>query len=169
MPQLTNLTAHTIKLRTDIQTAIPDPNWDGLAFIDYESWQPVWDWNENCCPEYQQASVALVRAKHPDWSSAKIETQAKAELEASALVFLKHTIAVAQAERPKTKWAIDGYPTCGDAMDDYTGVAEGHCPITAMEGNDKLRSLLALQDIVVPMSYLLSVNATFNAGKPTCW
>jgi hypothetical protein len=80
------------------------------------------------------------------------------------LAFLKRTIAVAQAARPKARWGIDGYVTCGDAMDDYRGVAEGNCPVTAMKGNDKLRSLLAVQDIVVPMSYILSTNASFNEG-----
>eukprot|EP01052_Picozoa_sp_SAG31_P017636 SAG31_NODE_1215_length_9335_cov_5.846470_10_plen_194_part_00 len=41
VPQRTNLTAHASKIRSDIETAIPDPDWDGLAFIDYESWQPI--------------------------------------------------------------------------------------------------------------------------------
>ena len=164
LPQRTNLTAHAIKIRSDIEIAIPDASWSGLAFIDYESWQPVWDWNANCCPEYQQASIALVRAANPTWSAAKIEAQAQAELEAGALAFLKHTIVVAQAARPKVKWAIDGYPGCGDSMDDYSGVVQGRCPATAMNGNDKLQSLLQMQDIVVPMTYLLSENASFNEG-----
>ena len=41
VPQRANLTAHAAKIRSDIEIAIPDPEWDGLAFIDYESWQPV--------------------------------------------------------------------------------------------------------------------------------
>eukprot|EP01052_Picozoa_sp_SAG31_P017635 SAG31_NODE_1215_length_9335_cov_5.846470_9_plen_263_part_00 len=85
-------------------------------------------------------------------------------MEAGALAFLKRTVAVAQAARPKTKWAIDGYVSCGDSMDDYRGVAQGRCPTSAKLGNDKLQSLLAMQDIVVPMSYLLSLNASFNEG-----
>ena len=44
VPQSTDLSAHAAKIRRDIDGAIPDPEWDGLAFIDYESWQPVWDW-----------------------------------------------------------------------------------------------------------------------------
>jgi hypothetical protein len=105
-----------------------------------------------------------VKAANPSWSAAKVEARAKEELEAGGLAFLKHTITVAQAARPKAKWAIDGYPGCGDSMDDYRGVAQGRCPTTAMQGNDKLRSLFSTQDAVVPMSYLLSLNASYNEG-----
>lgn len=164
VPQRTNLTAHAAKIRSDIETAIPDPDWDGLAFIDYESWQPIWDWNANCCPQYQQASIALVKAEHPTWSVAKVQAQAQEEMEAAGLAFLKQTITVARAARPKAKWGIDGYVSCGDSMDDYSGVGQSRCPATAMAGNDKLQSLLAIQDIVVPMSYLLSLNASYNEG-----
>ena len=164
VPQRTNLTAHAAKIRSDIEIAIPDPDWSGLAFIDYESWQPVWDWNDNCCPQYQQVSIALVKAANPSWTAAQIQAQAQTELEEGALAFLKHTIAVAQEARPKTKWAIDGYPGCGDSMDDYRGVEQGLCPQTAMKGNDKLQSLLQMQDMVVPMTYLLSLNASYNEG-----
>ena len=37
----------------------------------------MWDWNDNCCPVYQQASIALVKAEHPTWSPAKLEAQAQ--------------------------------------------------------------------------------------------
>ena len=163
LPQLANLSAHAAKLRSDIASAIPDPEWAGVAFIDYESWQPVWDWNDNCCPAYQAASIALVRQAHPSWSQPEVEAQARLELEAGALEFLMHTITVVRAERPHTKWSIDGYPGCGDSMDDYSGLlTEGRCPATATAGNDKIAPLLAIQDTLTPMPYLLSLNSSFN-------
>ena len=163
LPQLANLSAHAAKLRSDIASAIPDPEWAGVAFIDYESWQPVWDWNDNCCPAYQAASIALVRQANPGWSQPEVEAQARLDLEAGALEFLMHTITVVRAERPHTQWSIDGYPGCGDSMDDYSGLlTEGRCPATATAGNDKIQPLLAIQDTLTPMPYLLSLNSSFN-------
>lgn len=41
IPQLGNLSAHLEKAQADIVAAIPDPNFSGVAVIDFESWRPV--------------------------------------------------------------------------------------------------------------------------------
>ena len=40
LPQLTNLTAHLAQLTVDIEAILPDPNWAGVANIDWEAWKP---------------------------------------------------------------------------------------------------------------------------------
>lgn len=40
LPQLGNLTAHLAKVRKDVATLLPDPNFDGYAVIDWEVWRP---------------------------------------------------------------------------------------------------------------------------------
>ena len=42
-----------------------------------------------------------MKAANPSWPAAKVEARAREELEAGGLAFLKHTITVAQAARPK--------------------------------------------------------------------
>jgi hypothetical protein len=72
LPQLANLTAHLEQLKTDIEAILPDPDWKGVANIDWEAWKPTWKQNEyNEYWIYINRSIALVQQQHPDWPAAK--------------------------------------------------------------------------------------------------
>eukprot|EP01043_Picozoa_sp_COSAG02_P057687 COSAG02_NODE_7047_length_3212_cov_1.654674_1_plen_131_part_00 len=80
LPQLTNLTAHLEQLVTDIEAVLPDPNWTGVANIDWEAWKP--EWEQNAYNEYWiyiNRSIALVQQQHPDWPLDQQVTQAKTD------------------------------------------------------------------------------------------
>jgi hypothetical protein len=36
------MVSHLAKVRADVIAKLPDPNWSGLAIIDYEGWMPYW-------------------------------------------------------------------------------------------------------------------------------
>ena len=41
LPQLVNMTAHLAALQHDIELLLPDPQWSGVANIDWEAWKPA--------------------------------------------------------------------------------------------------------------------------------
>jgi len=45
LPQLTNLTKHLAKVQADIEQLFPDPEWDGVANVDWEAWKPIYKAN----------------------------------------------------------------------------------------------------------------------------
>ena len=66
-----DLGQHLRKARKDIERKIPDPNYEGLAVIDWEQWRPLWDTNWDPKKIYKVKSVELVRSRHPDWTLGK--------------------------------------------------------------------------------------------------
>lgn len=62
--QRANLTNHLLKVRSDIKESIPNPDFDGLAIIDYEKWRPIWEHNWYTKRIYQNESVAYVKERY---------------------------------------------------------------------------------------------------------
>eukprot|EP01051_Picozoa_sp_SAG22_P014827 SAG22_NODE_1853_length_3438_cov_3.020066_3_plen_270_part_00 len=85
IPQLLNLSAHLEKWEADIERLLPDPEWAGVANLDWESWSPVWE--ENSYDEYRiylNRSIELVLEQHPSFTLPEAVPVAKAQFEASA-------------------------------------------------------------------------------------
>ena len=95
-PQLTNLTQHFEKATEDILTAIPDPDFSGLAVIDWEKWFPQWDFPSTVMIPHRKASVDLVRQRHPDWDNETLNLVAKLEFEQSAKALMEGTLLLGQ-------------------------------------------------------------------------
>jgi hypothetical protein len=120
VPQAANLSLHLAMTRKNIEARLADKDWAGLAVFDFEAWTPVWE--DNTTPaktnwhsvRYQAYSIALVKAKHPSWSAAQLEAQAKAEFEAAAMELFVATLKLAASLRPKALWGFYGMPG-GDA------------------------------------------------------
>ena len=110
---------------------------------DFEAWTPIWENNDTPASinwhskRYQDYSIALVKAKHPGWSEAQLDVQAKKEFEAAgecssqcllyvhklfsrrlllydivrtAMEIFVKTLNVASATRPKALWGYYGTP-----------------------------------------------------------
>ena len=60
---------------------IPLEQWSGNAVLDFEQWSTVWELNHDSggfhSRLYQNVSRQLVRVKHPDFSAAQVEAQAR--------------------------------------------------------------------------------------------
>eukprot|EP00038_Savillea_parva_P009491 m.183874 g.183874 ORF g.183874 m.183874 type:complete len:412 (-) comp15961_c0_seq1:238-1473(-) len=114
IPQNSSLAAHVAKLKETVVTWIPDPNWDGNAVFDFESWTPIWE--QNTSPDnwhgkrYQDASIALVKQQHPTWNNTAVEAAAKEAFEKAGLEWFVTTLTTCIALRPKAKWGYYGIP-----------------------------------------------------------
>lgn len=100
IPQLANLTRHEELIAKDVEARVPDPDYDGLIVVDYESWRAVWNFTSSV---YQNASVALVNAQMPGIPPADAEAEAVLQFNAAAMGFLEHTLRYGASLRPKAR------------------------------------------------------------------
>ncbi|MFM9958830.1 MAG: hypothetical protein ACKVZJ_12210 [Phycisphaerales bacterium] len=107
IPQRANIAAHLDELSRDIQRDIPDPNFNGWAVIDYESWDPVWELTK---PEYREASKQHTRRTAGPRAAEDIERLAKASYESAAKRFMLETIRHCKKLRPRAKWGYYALP-----------------------------------------------------------
>jgi hypothetical protein len=115
VPQAANLSLHLEQLSIDIARRIPDPQWAGLGIFDFEEWVPSYTLNVASCgghsSKYQNYSRQLVMRRHPSWSPAQVEAQAKTEFEAAAVEMFVASLRRAAAMRPRALWGFYGFPT----------------------------------------------------------
>eukprot|EP00755_Sulcionema_specki_P028083 Sspe_Gene.89118::Locus_60968_Transcript_1_1_Confidence_1.000_Length_1860::g.89118::m.89118/K01197/hya; hyaluronoglucosaminidase len=114
VPQAGNLTLHLETLRRDVVRWIPDPEWDGNAVFDFESWTTVWDYNSDSgnwhSRRYQDHSIALVREQHPTWNESQVLEAAKTAFESAATEWFVESLKTGRALRPKARWGFYGLP-----------------------------------------------------------
>ncbi|XP_035696340.1 hyaluronidase-1-like [Branchiostoma floridae] len=150
VPQVVNITAHLAKAAEDIVAIIPDPDFQGLAVIDWEKWKPVWHRNEII---YKNASRELVEKRHPDWPKEKIEAVSKEEFETAARTMFEETILLARKLRPKGLWGYYHFPACyNDRKRKHT---TGYiCPEEEKEFNNQIQWLFRDSTVIYPSIYL---------------
>lgn len=111
MPQLGDLAAHLSLAGVQI-TSLLQPNFTGLAVIDWEEWRPLWEANLGSKMEYRRLSKLLVGQERPDLSDRAIASIARRNFEESALRFMEETLRSAVRHRPKGLWGFYGFPVC---------------------------------------------------------
>ncbi|XP_035697569.1 hyaluronidase-1-like isoform X1 [Branchiostoma floridae] len=157
IPQVVNMTAHLAKAAEDIRTLISDPDYRGLAVIDWEGWKPVWNRNWDTKAIYKNASRSLVEKHHPDWRKEKIEAAAKAEFEAAGRTMFTETILLARKLRPKAHWGYYLFPDCYNyKKSTYNGTAAYSCPQIELERNNQIQWLFQDSTALYPSIYLSS-------------
>jgi len=150
LPQVVDLNQHLRKARLDIVNKIPDPDFKGVAVIDWEPWRPLWETNWNKKRIYKVRSVELVRNKHPDWPLDRLIQQAKQEFEDAGRAMFEHTITLGKELRPKALWGFYGFPDCfAHAENRY------QCTPKVRGQNDKLEWLFSASTALFPSMYLL--------------
>lgn len=113
LPQLADLENHLARVRRDVVAALPNPDWDGFAVIDYEAWHLLWEY----MPEkYREESRKVVRAQHPNLPETQVEEIAKGQFENAAMRFLTETLDLCRQLRPKARWGMYGYPQSARAQ-----------------------------------------------------
>ena len=115
VPQNVNLTDFLARLGAQINSRIPDPEWNGLGSFDFEEWTPIWEENDGWAGKivlgkYQNYSVQLVRAAHPSWPADRVLQQARSEFEAAAMALFVAALKHASALRPRALWGFYGMP-----------------------------------------------------------
>lgn len=154
VPQNASLEDHLRAASEDIRTKIPDRAFQGLAVVDWEKWNPVWERNWDSKKVYREASRALVRSRHPDWSPAQIDALARKEFEAAGRKFMEMTLRMGQEERPDGLWGYYGFPNCYNYYKYKSINYTGQCPPLEIQRNDKLLWLWNASSALYPDMYL---------------
>lgn len=121
IPQLGCLSVHLSLAETQISRLLW-ANFTGLAVIDWEEWQPLWEKNFGKKIEYRRLSKLLVRQERPDLLDKDIASLARQRFEASARKFMEGTLQTAIRTRPKGLWGFYGFPVCSNKHKRKTGM-----------------------------------------------
>lgn len=154
VPQNASLDRHLRAASKDIHSFIPDEDFQGLAVVDWESWRPVWDRNWDSKRVYQEASKALVRASHSEWSPAQVESAARAQFEEAARKFMEETLKLGRRQRGSGLWGFYGFPNCYNAYNPKSANYTGECPEVEKNRNNKLGWLWNASSALYPDIYL---------------
>lgn len=154
VPQNASLSEHLRKAADDMWTDIPDPDFYGLAVVDWEKWRPLWERNWEAKQVYWLASRALVKAKHPHWTPDQIETQAMKEFEGASRDFMEETLKLGLRERPGGLWGFYGFPCCYNYQYKKNETYTGECPPLEIKRNDQLSWLWNVSTALYPNIYL---------------
>ena len=120
IPQLGDLAAHLSLTVMRISTLLRQ-NFTGLAVIDWEEWQPLWERNFGSKMKYRRFSKELVRQGRPALSERAVALLAKQQFEESARKFMEETLQSAVRDRPKGLWGFYGFPACLNKHKRQTG------------------------------------------------
>lgn len=155
VPQNASLDQHLRAASEDIRSCIPDRDYQGLAVVDWESWRPFWNRNWDSKHVYQEASKALVRAKHSEWRPAQVESAARAEFEEAARRFMEETLKLGQSQRPNGRWGFYGFPNCYNSYSPKSAPKyTGECPEVEKKRNNELGWLWKASSALYPDIYL---------------
>lgn len=144
--QLGNITAHLQKVADDILTAISDPDYAGLAMIDWEAWYPQWNSIEQ---RYRTYSTDHVSRQHPEWDKDTVNTVAALEWTEGAKLFMESTLQLAKLLRPKALWGYYHYPYC------MVLANSTQCHPSQPKLNDEILWLFNESTIMYPSIYLI--------------
>ncbi|XP_026223743.1 hyaluronidase-3 [Anabas testudineus] len=154
IPQLGDLAAH-LSLTVTQMSRLLQPDFAGLAIIDWEEWRPLWETNFGSKMEYRRLSKLLVRQERPELSDRAMTSIARQNFEESAQKFMKETLQSAVSGRPNGLWGFYGFPACFNkkkrkADERYTGRCRGR----TRQQNDRLSWLWSQSTALYPSIYL---------------
>ena len=149
-----NLTKHLDTLQRTFDRAVPIAA-DQWIDLDFESWDPLWN---RTGAAYQNASIALVKTAHPDWSEEQLLTEATKEWETAAMKLLLETIAFVKKIRPQLKVALYCYP-----LREYWNGYNTSSGDALRADNDRMMDLYCATDGIFPSVYQFYD----STGKPS--
>jgi hypothetical protein len=153
-----NLTKHLDTLQKTLDRWIPVAA-DQWFDIDFEGWGPVWNrLPDDDGAQYQNASIALVKTAHPDWSEEQLLAEATKQWEAASMKLLLETIAFVKKIRPKLKVALYCYP-----MREYYDGYNTSSGDALRADNDRAMDLYCATDGIFPSVYQFYD----STGKPS--
>lgn len=162
LPQNASLVTHLTHAFQDIKAAIPEPDFSGLAVIDWEEWRPRWAFNWDSKDIYRQRSRALIQAEFPDWPEASVEVAAQDQFQKAAQAWMAGTLQLGQILRPRGLWGFYGFPDCYN-YDFLSPNYTGQCLPSIHAQNDQLAWLWNQSHALYPSIYL--PEALMGTGK----
>ncbi|XP_054985127.1 hyaluronidase PH-20-like [Sorex araneus] len=152
LPSLGDLYGHLEKAEEDIISLFPEDKL-GLAVIDFDAWNPVWERNRGNRIIYRKKTVEEVKKTNPDLPDEIAEDVAQEDFEKKAKEFMLKTLQLARKLRPKNYWGFHDYPECYNnnfRNDPYNG----SCPESEKNRNDELIWLWNETTALYPSIYL---------------
>uniref|UniRef100_A0A914UKU0 Hyaluronidase n=1 Tax=Plectus sambesii TaxID=2011161 RepID=A0A914UKU0_9BILA len=153
IPQKVNMTDHFIKMRDDINEAIPSSGFDGVAVIDWEGWKPLWDMNWGKMKVYKKLSEEYARSRYPHLSNESSRLRAVNDFNKAAKNLMIQTIRFAIELRPFAKWGFYGFPYC-----DKDAGETGKCRQEYRQYNNRMKWIFDESVAVYPSIYLKTVH-----------
>uniref|UniRef100_A0A8C3G9I1 Hyaluronidase n=1 Tax=Cyclopterus lumpus TaxID=8103 RepID=A0A8C3G9I1_CYCLU len=154
VPQLGDLSAH-LSLAMAQMSGLLQPNFTGVAVIDWEEWRPLWERNFGTKMEYRRQSKLLVRQERPDLSEKATVTMARRTFEESAQRFMEETLQSAVSVHPKGFWGFYGFPECFNKQKRKTDKSyTGCCQRGTKDQNGHLSWLWRQSTALYPSVYL---------------
>ncbi|XP_049436085.1 hyaluronidase-3 [Epinephelus fuscoguttatus] len=154
IPQLSDLSAHLSLALTQISNLLK-PDFSGLAVIDWEEWQPLWERNFGTRMKYRRQSKRLVRQERPDLSEKAITLLARQKFEECARRFMEETLRLAVGTRPEGLWGFYGFPACFNKHKRKTDKSYmGRCHRGTKKQDDRLSWLWHQSTALYPSIYL---------------
>lgn len=154
IPQLSDLSAHLSLALSQMSSSL-QPNFNGLAVIDWEDWRPLWERNFGTKMEYRRQSKLLVRQEKPDLSERETTLLATKTFEESARRFMGETLRMGVTHRPEGLWGFYGFPACYNNHKQKTDKSyTGRCHAGTEEQNDRLSWLWSQSSAMYPSIYL---------------
>eukprot|EP00038_Savillea_parva_P031936 m.92037 g.92037 ORF g.92037 m.92037 type:complete len:432 (+) comp9942_c0_seq2:284-1579(+) len=150
VPQAASIPTHVAQLQEDVLAQIPDPDFNGLAILDWEAWRPLTSENDDGLSCYTEYSKRLVRAEGgPHVNNATwVSEEAASRFDAGAQAFFTATVREVKKLRPNARV---GFYSQG---------------IDSSVGNDnRLLWLWEEVDVLCPSIYPRSTNTTTEAAS----
>ncbi|KAK7790617.1 hypothetical protein R5R35_005601 [Gryllus longicercus] len=146
-PQEGDLNRHLAALARDVDRLVPDVNFSGIGVVDMESWRPVWRQLFGSFKPYKEFSRQIERRRHPTYSEAQIEAEARSRFEAAAKTFMETSLELVSQMRPRAIWGYYAFPYC------FNAPLQG-CPAQVEQENNKLQWLFDASGALFPSVYL---------------
>nr|XP_019944397.1 PREDICTED: hyaluronidase-3-like [Paralichthys olivaceus] len=154
IPQLGDLADHLSLTEMQI-SGLLQPNFAGLAVIDWEEWRPLWERNFGSKMEYRRLSKQLVRQARPDLSDRAVMLLARQKFEENARMFMEETLRSAVRSHPKGLWGFYGFPACFNKHKRKTDKSyTGLCHRGTRRQNERLSWLWSQSTALYPSIYL---------------
>jgi len=105
VPQAANISLHKAQVVSDVESAIPDPDFSGLLVVDWETWRPLASENYDGLSCYTEYSRRLVSAD-PDWkdkNASAIAAEGVRRFNAGAAAFFTATVDAVKSIRPNAR------------------------------------------------------------------
>ncbi|CAB1449246.1 unnamed protein product [Pleuronectes platessa] len=154
VPQQGDLAAHLSLTETQM-SGLLQPNFAGLAVIDWEEWRPLWERNFGSKMQYRRLSKQLVRQARPDLSERAVTSLARRKFEESAQMFMEETLRSAVRGHPKGLWGFYGFPACFNKHKIKTDKSyTGRCHRGTRRRNERLSWLWSQSTALYPSIYL---------------
>ncbi len=160
--------AHLDKLVLDLEKQIPDPNFSGIAILDYEAFRAVWDrvWNhpsdegpDAVDEDFRDDWTDHIRATYSGFDSMSETEQGqllRETWEAAVKDLFLNSINKAREVRPHARWGFYGYPYRffthrREAPDGVISYGDG--THHGSDLNDRLQWMWDAVDIIAPSVY----------------